>query len=351
MKKIFLVIIYIAVVLATSLFPQAAGKARLKRVTQWKHDTEPFGNEFISLVDRDNHVIGSFFKSPFRIISAEKIVLFAPYGQGPSDLMNAMAGFIYKGDLAVVETSNKIKVFTKKDGTYIWKETKWLKGSRFPHFVKSGIFFANKLFLAGFAFLNMGKEEVEVGHLKIYDDQGKLLKTLIKKTFKGPSRLYEMRYHVAGYKQGKVFYLPANELKVTVISTNTLEITEEKKIEHPSFYKKMPEGFYIFKNSRGDLSGLKKDLETWATGYSAVTKMFIDGDYLVLQIRTCSERLKKFAFLFYNVEKNFKLENTVYIDDFLLGAKSGKYYCFANGNPGLDDGTDDVIINIYEFVR
>jgi hypothetical protein len=93
------------------------------------------------------------------------------------------------------------------------------------------------------------------------------------------------------------------------------------------------------------------DVETWATGYSSITEAAVDGNWLVVQVRTCSTKEKKFALLFYNVENNFKLEKTVFTDDFLLDVKDGKYYCFANGDPGRDDDTDQCIINIYAWEK
>jgi hypothetical protein len=349
MIRYVLAVSCITILMTLSVYSQSIDKSDLRRIEQWKHDTEAFGREFYSFVDDDGHVIGSFYKSPFRIISADKIVLFAPYGQGPSDLVNAMGVFKYKGDLAIVEMSNKIKVFTKKGGTYVWKATKWLKTGRYPQMIKSATYFDNKLFLAGIATLSGGKNKVEEAKLTIYNDNGKPLKTLFRETVTVPSRLYMMRYHVTGYKTGIVLFLQENRLKVSIISSKDLVVSGEKNLEAPNFYKKMPKDFYVFKQYKGKLNELRKDLETWSMEYSAINKVVIDGDYLVVQVRTCSENLKKFALLFYNGAKNFKLEKTVLIDDYLLGTRNGRYYCFANGNPGRDIDTDECIINIYEF--
>jgi hypothetical protein len=84
---------------------------------------------------------------------------------------------------------------------------------------------------------------------------------------------------------------------------------------------------------------------------SSITEAAVDGNWLVVQVRTCSAKEKKFALLLYNVENNFKLEKNVFTDDFLLDVKDGKYYCFANGDPGRDDDTDQCIINIYSWEK
>ena len=65
-------------------------------------------------------------------------------------------------------------------------------------------------------------------------------------------------------------------------------------------------------------------------------------------MRTCEAKLKKFALLFYNAE-NFKLERTIFTNDLLLGAKDGKYYFYANGDPGRDEEAEEFIIHIYSF--
>ncbi len=217
--------------------------------------------------------------------------------------------------------------------------------------IKEGIFFDNKFFLTGYEPLEQTKNEEKVSYLKVYDDNGQPLKQLIRKTYTAPHRFNEIKYHIIGYKTDRVIFLPANKLKVTIVSAKKLEIIKEVDLEIPGFYKKMPEDFYIFKRYDNPKDNFRLDIETWATGYSSITEAAVDGNYLVVQVRTCSEKEKKFALLFYNAENNFKLEKTVFTDDFLLDIKDGKYYCFANGNPGRDDDTDNCIINIYAWEK
>ncbi|MCP5105385.1 MAG: hypothetical protein GY950_18495 [bacterium] len=157
-----------------------------------------------------------------------------------------------------------------------------------------------------------------------------------------------MSYFVIGYKTETVFVLIENELKVHIVSSKSLEVLKTVKLEVPAFYKKMPETFYAWKRYGNGNNNFARDLEKWDMGYSSMQKAVVQNGRLVVQVRTANPKMKKFALLFYNAD-TFKLEKTVFLNDFLLGAKDGKFYCFANGNPGRDEDTDDCIINIYSF--
>ncbi|MGE5344111.1 MAG: hypothetical protein ACM3SY_21810 [Candidatus Omnitrophota bacterium] len=337
----------ISVFVVLNFFVLAAGP-NFKRIDQWKHD-DMCGMHFYSFIDKDNNVIGVFYKGLNFIISRDKLVKFANWGEGPSELMGLEAFFEYKGDLAIVERADKMKIFTKKDGTYVWKETKWLKRGRYLHAVKNGIFFDNKFFLAGVedAEYVPHKKYTDTYFLRVLDEKGNLLKQQIKKTVTGDFNWINIKHYITGYKKDRVFYLTEHEPKVTVISSKTLEIVKEIALEVPPFYKKMPKDFYITK-ANISTAEFNRSLENWSMGYSKITNCCTTDKHLVLQIRTCNNKMKKFALLFYNAE-TFKLENTIFIDDFFLGYKDGKYYFFANGNPSIDDDTDDFIINIYAF--
>jgi hypothetical protein len=161
-------------------------------------------------------------------------------------------------------------------------------------------------------------------------------------------RLWEMRYYVEAFGKDTVLFLAENELKAKVISSKTLDVNQEVNLEAPYFYKKKPEDFYKYRRYEG-YDELNNDLEKWALGYSAITGAVFFQGKLILQVRTCSDKLKKFALLVYDT-KTWKLESTFFINDLLLGSKDGKFYFFANGNPGRDDDTDDCIINIYSLI-
>lgn len=345
--KLFLVILIPLQLVLFTVFLQGADQ--FKRIDQWKHD-EIFGYDFFSFVDKDNHVVGGFRRIGCRIVTPDKIIKFAPRGQGPSDLSTFSTAFPYKnGDIAIVELPMKTKIFTKKNSTYVWKETKWLKQGPSVQIIKDGVFSNGKFFLTGMSRFVQCDSGYVVVLLKVFDESGKPLKQLIKREYSGTQQFNLMKYHISILSPEKVVWLPENELKLTVISSDKLEIVNEADLEIPSFYKPMPKEFYIFKKYDDPKDNFGLDVETWATGYSSITEVAVDGKFLVVQVRTCSDKLKKFALLFYNAENNFKLERTVFTDDFLLDVKNGKYYCFANGNPGRDDDTDECIINIYSW--
>jgi hypothetical protein len=126
-----------------------------------------------------------------------------------------------------------------------------------------------------------------------------------------------------------------------------LEFVKEWNLEIHAFYKKMPENYFMMPKP-GDSRSFMGVIEDWKTTYSRITEAAIEDSYLVLQIRTCNKKQKKFAMLFYNVD-TLKLEKTIFTDDFFIGARDGRYYFYANGNPSRDEGTDECIINIYAF--
>ncbi len=354
MKKNLAVGMVLLFLLLSPIFSQ--NEAEFKLVGQWKHE-EIVGRDFFSYIDKDNHLVASLGRAGNLIITPDKVIKFAAFGQSPDELITLKTAFFYKGDLAMVELAEKIKIFTKKGETYRWKETKWLKRGPWVHFIKEGLFFDNKFFLSGMEGIYEEKGPLKsfykaFFHLKVYAENGDCLKQLIRKPYDGPTLVMMMRYHLASYAKDRVFYLPENELKLLVISSKTLEVVKEVQLEVPSYYKKMPSTYYAWSDDQQQKSPAQqsREYEDWQTGYSAVQEMVVDGKYLVIQIRTEQEKLKKFALLFYNAE-NFKLERTVFLDDFLFDVKDGKYYTYANGNPAIDEDTDDCIINIYAFEK
>ena len=156
-----------------------------------------------------------------------------------------------------------------------------------------------------------------------------------------------MDYHLAVHNS-RIFLIVENELKVYEISPDKVAVIKETNLESPPFYKKMPGDFYSFKKYNSPGRELSRDINYWRTSYSRITNIAVEDGYLVLQIRAFEDETKKFAMLFYNAD-TFKLEKTVFIDDYFIGAQDGKYYFFAHGNPGRDEDVDDLIINIYSM--
>ncbi len=344
MKK--LINLYLFLILLS--IPLLAEKT-FKIVDKWDHGEQILGRHWVSMMDKDGDIVGGFYMSGVRFITHQKVMVFAKRGQAPNDLMGYRALFDYKGDLAVVEMEGKIKVFTKTDGIYKWKETIWQKRGKYVQRIKDAVFIDNKFFMAGHNFQNMKKDNSsDYALVTVYDLKGNQIKHLIKGTEKGITREMEKNYHVIGSGE-KVYFLAEDEPAVHIISTKTLEVEKKVQLETPGFYKKIPGDFYAFKRYQR-MNDLMKDIEKWISNYSRISFAGIAGNHLVLQVRTCSGDLKTFALLFYNLD-TFKLEHTVFSDDFLLGVRHGKFYCYANGNPSIEDDTDNCIIHIYKWLE
>ena len=350
MKHFLTTILIVALTLTFPLF----GLDEFRMVEQWNHkDQEPLDSLYACLIDNDGHVVGSFGRSGRRLISKDNFISFAPMGQGPSDIYLCVGICHYNGDIAIMELSQKVKIFTKKDSTYKWKETKWLKRAYYQQVTRDILFYKDKWFLAGEKPMdsNRDKKEKEKEHeniyVKVYDNSGKPLARLIKKIHKKPEKHSLMEFYVEPYKSS-VFFMAENELKVYEICADRLKVVKKTNLEIPPFYKKMPENFYIFKRYDDNFRGLRRDYEYWRLSYSRITNVVVETGYLVLQIRAFGEKQKKFALLFYNAD-SLKLEKTIPIDDYFIGARNGEYYFYANGNPGRDEEAEECIINIYAF--
>lgn len=344
----------ISLILLITLTASLMGAGDFRLIGQWDHgDAGPLSTLTFGVIDKDGHLALSFGRSGFRLISPEKVTSFAPFGQGPDDIALCFGMCRYNDDIAFMEVGQKIKIFTKKDHTYKWKETKWLKQSYFQQIVSRFLFFKDKWFVAGIKGLETDEKTMksnnpkEFALLKVYDANGKPITTLIKRTYPKMNRHELMDHHLAVHKSS-IFLIVENELKVYEICPDRIAVIKETNLEVPPFYKKMPEDFYSFTLYDSPGKDLMKDLEHWKVSYSRVTNAVVEDGYLVLQIRVFEDESKKFAMLFYNAD-TLKLEKTCFIDDYFIGSSNGNYYFFAHGNPGRDEGTDDLVINIYSM--
>ncbi|MCX6581630.1 MAG: hypothetical protein NT166_15755, partial [Candidatus Aminicenantes bacterium] len=215
----------------------------------------------------------------------------------------------------------------------------------YPHVVRDALFLDNKWFLTGLNFLDIKGEKTHVNLLKIFNSDGKAAVNLLEEWQDKTKNYGNMNFYIVSHKNS-VFVLAEDKLKVFEVSVDQLKLLKEWPLETPSFYKKMPADFYDLGKMGEDSQTFGRNIFKWRTGYSRITKAVVEGGYLVLQLRACSDKLKKYALLFYNAD-TMKLEHTFYIDDYFLAARDGKYYCYANGNPGEDEGTENCTINIY----
>ncbi|MCP4214120.1 MAG: hypothetical protein GY765_05665 [bacterium] len=337
------------------------GKTDFKQLDQWSHDTQISARVNGSIIDANGNLV-VFFRGPglHYVIDKNTITQFGPFGNAPSDISGAFALFNYAdGDIAVLEGWGKTKIFTPKNKTYVWRATKWYKQDYRTHIAKEGIFYKNKLFLAGKGFVRTKedyvapKKDINMKHsvffLRVYDENGKPLKQLLTEEIETLDRFVDMSYYLTSYKD-RIYYLREDKLQVKIICPEKLEVVKEISLQAPEFHKKMPADYFAYKKYKGDEYAFKKDLEHWRTSYGRISNALVDGDTLVLQIRTCNEKMKRYALLFYNAE-TFKLEKTVVTDDYLLAAKNGRYYLYADGNPGRDKNTEKCKINVCSFSK
>jgi len=350
MKQFLTIILLYVLLFATPLL----GVKEFRPIQQWNHGDQGIYTVICdALIDNDGHIVAAIGKVGLKLITPDRIVFFAPIGLGPSDIYMMSAMCNYKTDAAFIEMTQKVKIFTKKENTYKWKETKWLKQQYYPHIVHRALYFNDKWFLAGEKALEKDekkkdKNQQEVILLKVYDTDGKPLAGLVNRVYEKANAHYLMEYYLAGHKSS-VFLIAENELNVYEISADGLKVVKETPLEIPAFYKKMPEDFYVFKKYDDDPLGFRRDYEYWKTSYFRIENISVEDDFLVIQIRMIQDPPhKKFALLFYNAD-NLKLEKTVFIDDYFIGSRNGKYYFYANGNPGRDENTDKCTINVYAF--
>ena len=349
MRKI-LSLISAGLILSLLILPESEAK-EFKQLQQWKHGDQGLYESFTYVtIDKENHIVAGFgSKLGWRVITPTQIKSFGPSGQGPSDLSMLMAMCPYNDDLAFIQLGHSIKIFTKKDGIYVWKETRWLKRDYYPHLIRDFLFLDNKWFCAGINFLDIKGEKAHVNLLKVYNIDGKLAANLLEEWHDKKKTYGNMHFYIVSNKNS-VFVFAEDKLKAFQVSVAQLKLLKEWPLETPSFYKKMPDDFYNMGGMGEDSQTFNRNYFKWKTGYSRITKAVVEGGYLVLQLRTCSDKLKKYALLFYNAD-TMKLEHTFYIDDYFLAARDGKYYCYANGNPGEDEGTENCTINIYALTE
>jgi hypothetical protein len=329
------------------------GEKRFELIHKYTGD-QIFGRYFFdAAVDKDGDLIAGFSIPGCMVINDKGISELGPYGQGPGDLDGYYTIFILdNNDLVVEGAVGKLKVFEKKNGKYTWKKTVWKQMGHRAFAVYDSLFYDKKWYFSGFgSYYGPKSKEFKVYYIKVYSYEGKFIKDMVEEVFPRPNKYHRMDSYLALYKN-KVYFLIENKLHVRIISPTELKVEKEIQLETPDYYKSMPKDHYSLpeKFQPGSTADFRKEQYFWKTGYSRIVNAVIEGRWLVIQIRTCSEKLKRFALLFYNAD-NFKLEQTIFTDDFLLASRDGKYYFFKNGNPSYDEeAEEEAVINIYRYI-
>jgi hypothetical protein len=347
MKRCFVFSIFI--IFALSVFGH--GEKRFELIQKYTGD-QIFGRYFFdAAVDKDGDLIAGFSIPNCMVINEKGMSELGPIGQGPGDLDGYNTIFILdNNDLVVEGAAGKLKVFEKKNGKYTWKKTMWKQIGQRAFLTHDSLFYSGKWYFSGMGnYSGPRSKEFKVYYLKVYSSEGKFIKDMVEEVFPKPYKYHKMDSYLALHKD-KIYFLIENRLHVRLISPTELKVEREVQLETPDYYKPMPRDHYAYpeKFQMSSSQDLFKELELWKTSYSCIVNALIEGHWLVIQIRTCSEKLKRFALLFYNAD-NFKLERTIFTDDFLLASRDGKYYFFKNGNPSYDEEAEEAVINIYRF--
>jgi hypothetical protein len=330
--------------LLTTMVFLTFGVESFKITDQWKFDDEIIGRLYYSSVDKDGHLVGVFYMTGPIMVTPQKVYKFAPRGQGPGELMDIRAMFWHGEDLAFVESSQKIKIFKKNEGAYKIKKNARLKGRVNLPIIQNGTSHKSYWFFAGLKVLNQTQSSYTISQLEILDEEGNVLHDpVVKEVLKKKAKLYHLMKHLLTKDNSQLYMMLENELKVYIISLETLKKVKEKNLEKPGFYQEIQEEFY--KPGKGDMGNVMKNIENWRTSYSSIYQLVLEGNHIIVQIRTCSDKHKKFAMLYYNT-RTYKLEKTIFTDDLLLGIRDGRYSFHANGDPGSDKEADIFIIKI-----
>jgi len=322
----------------------------IKLLKQWRHNCDLGGEVSHCLLDNDDNII-LVHRPGISLVNEKQFVNFAKWGQGPNEIENVYAICEYMDDLAVFEFLNKLKLFKKSAEGYSGKNRKWLKSNPSSYYLKDAFFVKDRFFLGGLVIISTQKGKLNGALLKVYNDKsGQSEEDLIPVQYPEPSRYNEIRKHFA-VDGDHLFFLSQHEMKAYQISLNEIALEKTIEVKIPDFYVPMPKSFFVYKRYEDNL-GFVRDIESWLTSYSAVTRMAVlQGGYLVIQVRTCNTNLKKFALLFYNIRNSFSLDKVFYMNDLLLAGRKDLLYCIHNGDPMEDEAANRLTIDVYQLIQ
>jgi len=309
----------------------------------WRHDKVFGGVRFGTLVDPDGALIGQFQMDPPFLITSESITELRPMGQGPGDLISAFGVGLRGEDLVVVEHSGKIKVFSKQKGTYAYKESIHRKAGVSAYMIEDFTWVGERFFIAGYTLEPTDeKDRFTLVEVKAYDHRGTFLGNPIEETgesadFQTRNTWIERHLKTDGHA---LYFMTEQSLELRVIDPLTATVTDRLRLERPPFYVPIAEDAYRLNEDNGrKLRGpeIMMKLPEWRKSYSAVENIEITKDYMVVQLRTARDHLKRFALCYYTRGGGYVLRGLTYTDDFLVGSSGGRLYLMEGGHPGIDD--------------
>jgi len=335
--------IWIGLFLVGSLCPGAGDTFKL--VEEWSHDMEALDRIGVTAVMPEGNLVTTFYKKGPVWLSRQRAQLVCLRGQGPDEIQDLFALCPHPEGIAMVELPSRIKIFKKSGDSFRCRRTLWLQRSRFYTTVSSVLFSRGKWFLAGYFLENFSRKYVyKKVFVKVYDNRGKYIKGLIRRTDYQPDQRHLMDYYLVE-GGGNILYLTEDKLRVTVIPREKLEVREVVELRAPEAYKPVPGDFYVFKRYDDAAAGMMRDLDKWKTGYSRIVCVGYDQDELVLQIRLPDSNKANFMVLFYD-GGSFQPVGRIPTDDRLLGVRDGRFYFYADGDPRYEEAADRCRIKV-----
>lgn len=343
--RLKLIIIFLLLVLNLHILN---ADINLKFIEKWEHDVEVFGYLFDSYLDRDGELIIMFFKNGIKILNAKSARDLTTIGQGPGEIENWKALYVDQSNIINFEMAGKVILFEKQNGLYRYKETRWIRRNNFLN-IEGGVYHKDKFYLTGFSPDREEEANNTQGYfLSIFKEDGKFEKKLFHKDFKG---IWRGPYILSSYARlfnNYLYVILASEPELRIYDTNEDILYKIVNLEMPNFYKPIKD-YMKFGKYKG-LKGFIEYYESWRLSYSRIENLLVTAKNLIINIRTASDKLPKFAVLFYDPIE-FSLDDICFSEHLLLAAKQNKFYFLENGDPGLDVEANKLNILVYEYEK
>jgi len=316
----------------------------LVEVDKWRYpEIKLHGYIFDARIDDDDNLILMFFKDGIFVVSKSAAYPISRYGQGPGEITNWRTMYLNQVHLVDVETSGKLLFFKKVGSLYKYDKVEWIKGLN-NVFVKSAEQHNSRWFFTGFCYDNEAalKKGKLAGHFISVFENGNLKVKLLYREFPQKYYAHLIRTFIRE-KDDRFYVMIETEPKIYILDPQKLEITKEVKLQMPDNFIPAKEKTFLRRPDKP----VPLQYEEWELSYSRVENFLVSNDYLIVQIRNPFGQKGKFELLFYNPE-SFVLEKSLFINDVLLAEKNGAYYFLENGDPGLDEEAEKLIINVYK---
>ncbi|MGB9864269.1 MAG: hypothetical protein ACPLPQ_10745 [Candidatus Saccharicenans sp.] len=312
---------------------------------KWSHpEIKLHGYIFESRIDDGNSLFIMFFRDGIFVVSPATAYALAGYGEGPGEISHWRTMYLDQSHLIDVETTGRLIYFKKNGDLYRYDKVDWLKELS-TIFFKSVERADNKWFFAGFSYDNQEtiKKNGTVGYFLSVFENGRLIRKLLYKEYTGRYYAHLIR-SIIRKKDGLLWVMLETEPKIYLINPDNLEIIREINLRTTENFVPTKKETFLWKPGKP----IPQLYEEWELSYSRVENFLVTDKYLVVQFRNPDTEKEKFTLLLYNL-KTFALEKYYFINDVLLVEKNGLYYFLENGDPGLDESVNSLIINIYKI--